>query len=84
MLCPRCGSARHCVKDTRASGPFIYRRRACHDCDKRFTTFEMAVPDAVRAHCVADCVLNADLWRTSVLGRIEEIESILLTIKEPV
>ncbi len=84
MLCPRCGSDQHCVKDSRISEKFIRRRRACGACDNRFTTFEMAVPDAVHAQRASASIKNASHWQASVLGRLTEIESILQKIKESV
>ncbi len=42
MRCPFCGSEETQVKDSRPTedGAAIRRRRACPDCDERFTTFE--------------------------------------------
>lgn len=40
MNCPHCGHARHKVIDTRDTGETIRRRRQCHDCGQRFTTYE--------------------------------------------
>ena len=42
MKCPFCGHADTQVKDSRPSedGAAIRRRRACPECDSRFTTFE--------------------------------------------
>lgn len=47
MKCPFCGHADTQVVETRVSedGDFVRRRRQCHDCDKRFTTYER--PDVV-------------------------------------
>ena len=42
MRCPFCGHAESQVKDSRPSedGAAIRRRRLCHECGGRFTTFE--------------------------------------------
>jgi len=42
MLCPHCTSLENKVVDSRLSkdGRVIRRRRACTDCDRRFTTYE--------------------------------------------
>ncbi|GAC1355128.1 MAG: transcriptional regulator NrdR [Variovorax sp.] len=42
MKCPFCGHAETQVVETRVSedGDFVRRRRQCHGCDKRFTTYE--------------------------------------------
>lgn len=40
MHCPRCGSEKHSVVDSRSDEDAIRRRRECADCSFRFTTFE--------------------------------------------
>lgn len=42
MRCPFCGNPETQVKDSRSSedGAAIRRRRSCHECGGRFTTFE--------------------------------------------
>lgn len=40
MRCPRCGSDKTSVIDSRADGDSIKRRRQCNDCDSRFNTYE--------------------------------------------
>ena len=40
MFCPHCKSADHRVVDTRGAGDGIRRRRECHQCGGRFTTYE--------------------------------------------
>jgi len=42
MRCPFCASVDTHVKDSRAAeeGATVRRRRICHDCEGRFTTFE--------------------------------------------
>ena len=40
MRCPACASARLQVVDTREAADATRRRRACHDCGHRFTTYE--------------------------------------------
>ncbi|MRD47390.1 transcriptional regulator NrdR [Caenimonas koreensis] len=42
MKCPFCGHSETQVVETRVSedGDFIRRRRQCHSCEKRFTTYE--------------------------------------------
>jgi transcriptional repressor NrdR len=44
MKCPFCGHADTQVAETRLSedGDCVRRRRRCHACDKRFTTYERA------------------------------------------
>lgn len=45
MKCGQCGSENVSVVDTRSSGEWIRRRRACADCGKRWTTFEVPAGD---------------------------------------
>ncbi len=40
MFCPHCQSTDHRVVDTRSVGDGIRRRRECHYCGNRFTTYE--------------------------------------------
>lgn len=40
MFCPHCKSSDHRVVDTRSAGDGIRRRRECHQCGGRFTTYE--------------------------------------------
>ncbi len=42
MICPYCGHDDDRVIDSRASegGLVVRRRRQCHDCDRRYTTYE--------------------------------------------
>jgi len=40
MFCPHCKSTDHRVVDTRGAGDGIRRRRECHQCGGRFTTYE--------------------------------------------
>lgn len=42
MKCPHCGAVDNRVVDSRISrdGQVIRRRRACHGCERRFTTYE--------------------------------------------
>lgn len=40
MRCPKCGSERSSVVDSRGEGNSIRRRRLCQSCGFRFTTFE--------------------------------------------
>lgn len=40
MRCPKCGSDRSSVVDSRGEARAIRRRRECQDCGFRFTTFE--------------------------------------------
>ena len=40
MFCPHCKSADHRVVDTRGAVDGIRRRRECHQCGGRFTTYE--------------------------------------------
>jgi len=40
MECPYCRSWVNRVLDSRARGGYVYRRRACFDCGRRFTTEE--------------------------------------------
>lgn len=40
MFCPHCQSTDHRVVDTRSVGDGIRRRRECHHCGSRFTTYE--------------------------------------------
>ncbi|WAC71831.1 transcriptional regulator NrdR [Roseateles sp. SL47] len=44
MRCPFCGHGDTQVSETRESdeGDVVRRRRRCHSCDKRFTTYERA------------------------------------------
>ncbi len=53
MRCPYCGHAETQVTETRESdeGDVVRRRRRCHGCDKRFTTYErteIAMPSVVK------------------------------------
>jgi transcriptional repressor NrdR len=41
IACPRCGSGDSKVRDSRAKGEMIRRRRVCQQCAIRFSTFEM-------------------------------------------
>ena len=43
LTCPECGHARSRVLYTRTRGGRIVRRRACHGCGARFTTWEHIV-----------------------------------------
>ena len=42
MNCPRCGGYAY-VMVNREEETYIYRRRICHDCGARFTTYEKIV-----------------------------------------
>jgi len=44
MECPQCGYDKQKVIDTRDTGDSIRRRRRCHQCDHRFTTYEHIAP----------------------------------------
>lgn len=44
MECPQCGNDKQKVIDTRDTGDSIRRRRRCHQCDHRFTTYEHIAP----------------------------------------
>jgi transcriptional repressor NrdR len=53
MRCPFCGHAETQVVETRESdeGDVVRRRRRCHGCEKRFTTYErteIAMPSVVK------------------------------------
>jgi transcriptional repressor NrdR len=53
MRCPYCAHAETQVTETRESdeGDVVRRRRRCHGCDKRFTTYErteIAMPSVVK------------------------------------
>lgn len=53
MRCPFCGHEETQVVETRESdeGDVVRRRRRCHSCDKRFTTYEraeIALPSVVK------------------------------------
>lgn len=52
VRCPACGYEGTRVVDSRAGedGDAIRRRRACEDCDHRFTTFERAEVAPIRVH----------------------------------
>lgn len=41
MNCPHCGSAKFSTKETRSTPAAIRRRRACSQCKRRFTTYEV-------------------------------------------
>lgn len=43
LKCPKCGSARHEVKETRAHAGAIYRKRKCKACKEPFITHEYAI-----------------------------------------
>lgn len=45
MKCPECGSKKIEVLETRHSGKKIRRRRECHECYLKFTTYEMYLGD---------------------------------------
>jgi transcriptional repressor NrdR len=45
--CPYCGADSR-VLDSRASVEAIRRRRQCHDCGRRFTTYERVAPPEIR------------------------------------
>lgn len=40
MTCPECGSGDDGVVKVRDAGHYIYRRRECHDCGARWSTYE--------------------------------------------
>lgn len=44
MKCPKCGSEKSKVTDSRPIGPLdsIYRRRKCQECQERWTTYEIS------------------------------------------
>jgi transcriptional repressor NrdR len=44
MHCPHCGHDHHKVIDTRDAGESIRRRRECHHCGQRFTSYEHVAP----------------------------------------
>ena len=51
MRCPKCESERSSVVDSRGDGNSIRRRRACQECEFRFTTYErveMSLPMVVK------------------------------------
>lgn len=53
MKCPACRSAKSSVLETEHDGEgiAIRRRRECHDCDERWTTYEVMVrPANLRVH----------------------------------
>ena len=51
MCCPTCGGTASYVKDTRpAPGNSVRRRRLCHHCKNRWTTYEMNEEDYHRHH----------------------------------
>jgi transcriptional repressor NrdR len=57
MRCPYCGHGETQVVETRESdeGDAVRRRRRCHHCDKRFTTYEradLAMPAVVKKNGV--------------------------------
>ena len=45
MECPKCGYDKQKVIDTRDTGDSIRRRRRCHQCSHRFTTYEHISPN---------------------------------------
>lgn len=42
-MCPKCGSDRTSVTDSRAKDGFRYRRKACLDCGHTFSTAEIVI-----------------------------------------
>lgn len=42
MVCPKCGGGSTVCKNSRYKEGTVYRRRACLDCDGRFTTIEVS------------------------------------------
>lgn len=44
MRCPHCRHDKHEVKDSRPHEEWIRRRRACLECDFRWTTYESQIP----------------------------------------
>lgn len=42
MTCPDCGSRENGVAKVRYYDDRVYRRRECHDCGARWTTYERA------------------------------------------
>lgn len=47
MRCPSCDAFNSGVIDSRTSGDMIRRRRRCTECQHRFTTFEVALPESM-------------------------------------
>lgn len=46
MVCPCCGSDNYIVLETRTKPLYVYRRRECNDCGRKFVTHEYVVEPA--------------------------------------
>lgn len=54
MKCPNCFLLESSgVKDSRPSGGSIRRRRVCENCQHRFTTFEVTLPETLLVEVIA-------------------------------
>ena len=75
MKCPACNGEKLWVKDSRARGHYIRRRRRCGDCGLSFRTYEVIAESAPQATVSALETLSAQLERIGA-AMIEEAETI--------
>ena len=79
MSCPRCGSIeRHDVVDSRPEEKMVRRRRHCHACDTRFTTYEVSAFDYRK---VEQWIGHVSAIKRLAMDMLTEVESIDTSIE---
>ena len=78
MVCPKCGSEKHAVYNSRPCADGIRRRRKCEKCGECFTTFECSGDLMTRLKERA-CAMGMDTAKkTAVDAVIGEMRKILM------